>query len=178
MAWIFSLSAECGSNPEDAARFAQHFHQVSGWLSNGLECKFSAETFQDSEDNWWNIVFPIGVSQVGITTPEDAYQMTEIGIILDKNLRLAPSFRYALVGIEVDEFRTYSELIEADNQSAINFPGLVLAEKVWQLMGCPVGFQPFKSGYFWKPYEGEVYKPLIASSDLKNKFNELLSVPT
>ncbi|WP_373529005.1 hypothetical protein [Nostoc sp.] len=32
------------------------------------------------------------------------------------------------------------------------------------------------SGYVWKPYEGEVYKPLMASPDLKSKPNKLLAV--
>jgi hypothetical protein len=99
--------------------------------------------------------------------------MTEIGIFLDQSLRLAPPFRYALFGMEVDEFRTYSELIE---ESALVFPGLVLAEAVWQAIGSSSLFRPFSLGYVWKPYEGEVYRPLIASPELKNKLDELLSV--
>jgi hypothetical protein len=35
--------------------------------------------------------------------------MTELGILLYQRLLSAPPFRYALAGIEVDEFRTYSE---------------------------------------------------------------------
>jgi hypothetical protein len=37
--------------------------------------------------------------------------MTELGILLYQTLRFT-SFRYAVVGVEVDEFRTYSELME------------------------------------------------------------------
>ena len=99
--------------------------------------------------------------------------MTEIGIFMYQSLRFAPPFRYALVGMEVDEFRTYSELIE---ESALVFPGLVLAEAVWQATGSDSVFRLFSLGYVWKPYEGEVYRPLIASPDLKNKLDELLSV--
>jgi hypothetical protein len=54
--------------------------------------------------------------------------MTELGIFLYHTLRLAPSFRYALVGVEVDEFRTYSELTE--DLSKLSLPGLVLAKEL------------------------------------------------
>jgi hypothetical protein len=49
-----------------------------------------------------------------------------------------------------------------------------IAESIWQELGSSKMFRPFSDSYVWKPYEGEVYKPLIASLDLKNKLNELL----
>ncbi|MEQ8958190.1 MAG: hypothetical protein RLP02_09745, partial [Coleofasciculus sp. C2-GNP5-27] len=85
-----------------------------------------------------------------------------------------PGFRYALVGVEVDEFRTYTELLESSSNSA--FPGLVLAQTMGEAMGLSPDFRPFSPGYVWKPYEGEIYKPLMASSELKNKLNALLTV--
>jgi hypothetical protein len=54
--------------------------------------------------------------------------MTEVGILLYQQLRSAPTFRYALVGLEVDEFRTYHELCEEPN---CLFPGIVLNQSVW-----------------------------------------------
>lgn len=174
MAWIFSLSAECGATQEAADSFAKHFKE-SSWVSSGEEAwKCSTQVFQDGEGNWWCMVCPSGISEIGVISPEDAHQMTKVGLLLYRRLRSAPSFRYALVGVEVDEFRTYSELVTADGESDIVVAGLVLAEEVWQQMGCPVGFRSFKSGYFWKPYEGEVYSPLKASSELREKLNELL----
>ena len=100
--------------------------------------------------------------------------MTELGILLYQRLRSAPTFRYALVGVEVDEFRTYSELLE--DSSSLAFLGLVLVQTVWEAIGSSPGFRPFSPGYVWKPYEGEVYKPLMASLELKSKLNELLIV--
>jgi hypothetical protein len=98
--------------------------------------------------------------------------MTELGILLYQQLQSAPPFRYALVGVEVDEFRTHGELIlEAIVPS---FPGLVLAEIVWRSLGASTLFRPFSSGYVWQPYEGEVHKPVMVSPDLKNKLSELL----
>ncbi|NEP43354.1 MAG: hypothetical protein F6K35_30670 [Okeania sp. SIO2H7] len=116
MALIFSLSAECGFESEKAKNLANYFNQISWQLSNGINSECHAEIFQDSEDNCWTRVCPTGVTQVGITTPEDAYSLTEIAILLYQHLRSIPSFRYALVGVEVDEFRTYSELITGASQ--------------------------------------------------------------
>ena len=87
---------------------------------------------------------------------------------------MAPSFRYALVGVEVDKFRTYSELIE--DLSNLSLPGLVLAKELNQGRETLPVFRPFSPSYVWQPYEGEVYNPLMASPDLKNKLNELLAV--
>ncbi|MFB2971138.1 hypothetical protein ACE1CD_19380 [Aerosakkonema sp. BLCC-F183] len=174
MSWIFSLSAECGTQQTAAEQFSRYFDRVSWVLSNHNQSQCHTGIFQDIEDNWWCRVSPSAIGEVGIDTPETAYIMTEIGILLYQHLRFAPKFRYALVGLEVDEFRTYSELLaETSFQS---FPGLVLAETIWQEIGSLPSFRSFNSGYVWKPYQGEVYQPLMVSSDLKNKLNELLRV--
>lgn len=154
MAWMFSLSAECGSKLA-AEQFSSHFDRVSWVLSSGKLTQCCTGIFQDLEENWWCRVSPDHVSDVNIDTPDAAYQLTETGILLYQHLGSAPLFRYALVGVEVDEFRTYSELLE---ESILDFPGLVLAETIWQTVGTPPAFRSFSPGYVWKPYEGEVYK--------------------
>lgn len=172
MAWTFSLSAECGAEQIAAEQLAQYFDGLSWLLSNGRQSQCHTAVFQDIEGNWWCQACPSGISEVGIDQSDIAYQMTELGILLYHRLRSAPPFRYALIGVEVDEFRTYSELIS--EASVPRFPGLVLAETVWQSLGASTLFRPFSSGYVWQPYEGEVYKPLMVSPDLKNKLSELL----
>ena len=171
MAWIFSLSVECGSQKNAAEQLASHFADSAWVLSNGRESHCRVDLFQDIEDNWWCRVCPSQISEIGVNVPEAAYLMTELGILLYQRLRTAPTFRYGMVGIEVDEFRTYSELLE---ESTVAIPGLVLASSVRKELGQASGFQTFSSGYIWQPYEGEVYKPLAASRDLKEKLNELL----
>jgi hypothetical protein len=69
------------------------------------------------------------------------------------------------------EFRTYGELCEEPSLSSL--PGLVLAETLWQFLGASPLFRPFSAGYVWHPDEGEVYRSLAVSPDLKNKLNEL-----
>jgi hypothetical protein len=172
MAWTFSLSAECGAEQVAVEQFAQHFDGLSWVLSNGQQSQCHTAVFQDIEGNWWCQACPSRISEVGIDASDIAYQMTELGILLYQQLQSAPPFRYALVGVEVDEFRTYSELIS--EVTVPNFPGLVLAETIWRSLGASTLFCPFCSGYVWQPYEGEVYKPLMVSPDLKNKLSELL----
>jgi hypothetical protein len=175
MAWIFSLSAECGSDESNAHKFTQHYFEGISWLlSNGRQCQCRTDIFQDIEENWWCRVSPNNLSKVGIESPESAYLMTELGILLYQSLRVAPSFRYALVGVEVDEFRTYSELI-ADLPN-LSMPGLVLAEAIEQELEIFPAFRSFSPSYVWQPYAGEGYNPLMTSPNLKNKLNELLAV--
>jgi len=172
MAWIFSLSVECGSQRDAAAQLAAHFSDSAWVLSNGRESSCRVDLFQDIEDNWWCRICPSQISEIGVDAPEAAYLMTELGILLYQHLRIAPAFRYGLVGVEVDEFRTHSELLE---DATIAIPGLVLATSIGRELDLASGFQLFSSGYIWHPYEGEVYKPLVTSRDLKEKLNELLA---
>jgi hypothetical protein len=172
MAWAFSLSAECGVEQVMAEQFAQHFDGFSWMLSNASRVQCHAVIFQDLEENWWCRVCPDAISTVGIDAPNIAYQMTELGILLYQRLQSTPLFRYALAGVEVDEFRTYSELSAEPLGSS--FPGLVLAEAIWRSLGTSPLFRPFSPGYVWLPYEGEVYKPLTTAPELKDKLNELL----
>ncbi|MBD2312531.1 hypothetical protein H6G20_12745 [Desertifilum sp. FACHB-1129] len=174
MVWVFSLSAECGTQEGNAKQFAQHFQQTQGVLSNNLQYQVRADVFQDLEENWWCRVCPQSVTETGVATPEDAYLLTELGILLYQHLQSAPPFRYALVGVEVDEFRTYSELLlESSN---LEFPGLVLAIAIANQLGVISTFRPFSSGYVWQPYQGETYNPLLVSPELKSKLNLLLAV--
>lgn len=172
MAWIFGLSAECGVDESKARLFAQYFEGVTWILSNERQCQCRTDIFQDIDENWWCRVYPNNISEIGIESPESAYLMTELGILFYQHLRTASEFRYALVGIEVDEFRTYSELLQ--DSSDLSIPGLVVAEEVGQALRLSSAYRPFCHGYVWLPYEGEIYNPLMASPSLKNKLNELL----
>lgn len=172
MAWVFSLSAECGARQEAAEKFSKHFEDVSWTLSSGLRSQCRTTIFQDIDENWWCRVSPSGITEIGIEAPDSAYLMTELGILLYQHLQSAPAFRYALAGLEVDEFRTFNELL--DESSSPNFPGLVLSDATWQSIGSPSAFRSFSSGYVWQPYEGEVYKPLTVSPILKEQMKRLL----
>lgn len=170
--WVFSLSAECGVERSEAEQFATHFESVELSLSHGSQSRCRSTVFQDIDENWWCRITPDGTSEIGIETADSAYLMTEMGILLYQHLQSASTFRYALVGLEVDEFRTFDELL--NEPSNLDMPGLVLSDSTWQSLGSPSAFRAFSSGYVWQPYEGETYKPLTVSPLLKERMNRLL----
>jgi hypothetical protein len=149
MAWVFSLSAECGELKNAAEAVAAHFQGLTVKISDGSQFICEASTFF-SEDGWWVCVCPDGVSRSGIRNEQDTRQMPEIGFALYERLRTAPCYRYALVGVEVDEFRSFSELEE--DVSTFEFEGLVLAETVWERFGSLTDFVPFAPGYRWRQF--------------------------
>lgn len=170
MAWIFSLSAECGSDESSAKKFAQYFQQspielLWSFLDFNLyPCR--VDTFQDIENNWWCRVSPNHISEMGIDSPNNPYLMEQLVRSLYSSLEFAPPFRYALVGVEVDEFRTYSELIE--DLPNLSIPGLVLSTELTQGLETLSGFQEFSSGYIWQPYPDQMVSP-----ELKNQPDEI-----
>ena len=115
MGWFFGLCVECSSKSETEA-VSEHFETLTLSLSDGRT--FNSRTFvyqipEISLIDWWFNLIPIGISESGICTIEDACEMTELGILLYKHLQKSPYFRYALVGLEVDEFRYYHELVSS-----------------------------------------------------------------
>jgi hypothetical protein len=149
MAWIFSLSAECGAQEEAAEAVTEHFRGLTVTLADGSHFPCEVGTHFDGE-GWWAGVCPTGVSRSGIGNEQDRRQMTEIGFALYERLRTAPPYRYALVGVEVGEFRSFREL--DDDLVKLDFSGLVLADAVWHHVGSPSIYVPFTPGYRWRPF--------------------------
>lgn len=140
MAWIFSLSAECGPDPERAERLGNGFQ---GRFLLGLP--FHAGRFRDAEGNWW------GIAVLDLEHDDWRVPMATRGCLArlrEEDL----GFRYALAGVEVDEFRTMGELVP-DLAAGLKVPGLVLSEAVWEAAGRPVGYAPFRRGYVWAPWD-------------------------
>jgi hypothetical protein len=165
MAWDFTLSAECGQ-AEAAENFVRHFMGEVWVLTDGLRSEALIRTFRDSEQHWWGVVRPSEISRSGVTNETNARQMTELGFLLYERLRTAPSYRYALVGVEVDEFRCFSELDE--DVATLAFDGLVLHDDVWKKLGSAEVFVPFTFGNRWRPYRGERMKPrTIKTGDIR-----------
>jgi hypothetical protein len=157
MAMYFSLSAECGG--EVLARaVAAHFDGLPLVLPDGLSLRCESSPWQDVERNWWASAAPPGASATGSPGKDDpelrkAVRMSQIGHLLYERLRSAPPFRYALAGVEVTEFRYFSELDE--DLVTLDFPGLVVCDSIWERLGRAAVFQPFSPGYVWRPYRGE-----------------------
>jgi hypothetical protein len=179
MAWIFSLSAECGSNKHQAELFAKHFDGLSFGLITGKSSTCHSNVQKGHEGNWWAVVCPDNISRSGNSTLDDAIDFSELGFRLYKRLMSAPSFRFALVGCEVDEFRSYSELLDdvgtySDGHRELTyFDGLVLREDVWKELGMPLGFLPFSEEHRWKPYWGTSYSPLGDNKEYSKRLRDL-----
>ena len=162
MAWIYSLSAECGSAHTAAENFVNHFDHTELALSLGRRsvCKTSLQ--QEDEGIWWGVVVPVGLSRGYPNHNYDeriAQVSREICAFLYDHLKGVPSFRYALVGCEVDEFRTFTELVTEDSEMIKRLAGLVIQHDIWQRLSRPSWFEPFAPGYLWLPYEEENWSP-------------------
>lgn len=159
MAWIFSLSAECGGMREDAETFSAHFHDLILTLSGDITVQCSSSVGHcDREGNWWSLVHPEGVIAGGDTNFElcKTKRATEIGFLLYEHLKSAPPFRYAIVGWEVDGFYEASEFETDDLQ---NLDGLVFSQEFYKKFDCFSTFELFAPSYYWLPYLGEKWEP-------------------
>lgn len=97
-----------------------------------------------------------GISRSGITSKEDASILTEIGFAFYKLLENAPDFRYALIGVEVDGWRSFDELVEFPNDFD-GLKGFVINKAMYNQIHSTVKMKDFKNKYLWIPYEGETY---------------------
>lgn len=174
MAWIYSLSAECGPDRALADAVAAHFEGLSFELVTGKTSQCTITVHLDKESNWWADVFPDNLTRSGGSSLTDAIEISEVGFRLYKHLKAAPSFRFALFGCEVEEFRLFSELAEHvvtygdglkvfDRDPAFN--GLVLRYDVWADLGRPIAFFPFAENYCWHLYEGKEHSVVLDDED-------------
>jgi hypothetical protein len=150
VAWIFALWSQCCA-AEDASAFAAHFEHQRWTLSDGTAMACSASIMAGT--CCW--IAPTNVSRSGVSDQAVAAQLTEAGAHLYAHLRAAPAFRFAMVGVEVDDVRSEFEVEEMVRASHRAYQGLVVAADLWQRAGQPSLFQPFRPGYVWRPYLGE-----------------------
>jgi len=127
------LAIECKSE-QQADLIESYF---IGWVNQSsrlIKEKILIST--DIENNYWvDIYFEWNLSEPNLTYLYEA-------------LKSAPSvYRYALAGVEVSEFRYYSELVE--DLPTLNLPGLVISTKLNKGL---TGYKEFSPGYVWQPY--------------------------
>lgn len=132
MVWLYSLSVECNSK-ESAEQVSDSVKPVPF-----IECV----SYPDIENNWWTVI---------TIDPNLGYYELQLNIILYHCLQSIPYvYRYALVGLEVYEFRTYSELIEEKNINS--FKGLVVSNSLKDLLHINnKEWKVFNDGYLWLP---------------------------
>jgi hypothetical protein len=132
VAWLFELAVECGEDRDAAEEFAAFFDGKRKRLTDG-------------GGPWWVRVVPSGMGQSGIL-PQNERRSEELSAWLYALLRKAPDFRIALVGVEVEEFRTVDHLQGPDDL----VPGMVVSRAIWLDMHMP-RMAEFRDGYLWSP---------------------------
>ena len=129
MPWQFAFAAECGPERKNAEAVLENIVD-SDWCPG----PFYGHLEEDEEENWWaQVNFP--------DLKEEQYE--EVRELIYNNIKEL-NFRYALADIEVDIFRTYSQLKEDLDQ--MHFDHLLISYDVWQEFGIPPGFFSIGSG--------------------------------
>jgi hypothetical protein len=150
VAWLFELAVECGEDRDAAEEFAAFFDGKRKRLTDGFVSSIStspeASVWQEPGGGpWWVRVVPSGMGQSGIL-PQNERRSEECSAWLYALLRKAPDFRIALVGVEVEEFRTVDHLEGPDDL----VPGMVVSRAIWLDMHMP-RMAEFRDGYLWSP---------------------------
>jgi len=138
MTLIFSLSIECGALGTEGV--SQYFQGKGG--------RYKVNTFQDEESNPWVMILDAALYSNYYRGPKDFFEVLTSKYYQD--LKKISFFRYAIVGLEVDEFRTYNELIE--DLPTWEYPGLVISNQmVKEIKGVESKFERFNSSHMWIP---------------------------
>lgn len=147
MAWIFSMWVEAETEPENKA--IREYFDGRKISANRKEYEISAYGS--------GMITVDGISMRGINSQSDADEMTSIGFEFYKLLKDAPTYRYALTGVEVDGF-TYIEELTEDPEYYLAFKGFVIQKELYERVQGKKKMQPFSQEYLWTPYEGEIWK--------------------
>lgn len=156
MAIYFELAAEVGGNENAAGEFSRYFSNLTYTFPDGRSCHTPINPLikKDREGNWWSVITLSGanITGRGDTLVETDDDLTSLGLFLYDRLRTAPPFRFAYIGYEVEEFRTYSELIDNGEPDLPN-NGVVISSEIYEYLNKPPDFLPFAPGYFWIPWQ-------------------------
>jgi len=129
MAWLFSLSVECGDSATGAAALGQD-------LASRVEAQTHQRTFRDDTGSHWVSLF---FDDIDVEDDEavDALARRLQLLLADTSL----PFRFGLAGVEVDEARTWNELVDDINENSL-LEGVILSRSHWEQLGKPAQFIP------------------------------------
>jgi hypothetical protein len=156
MAWIFAMWVQC-KQPKDAAATYEHFQGRTFDLSDGTVTTLyvTCGALSDPTCCW---ITPSNVSRSGVNNERDAGQLSEIGRFLYQILETAPPFWFAIAGVEVDDVRSEEDVVSMLRDTHLAYRGIVTTIECWHAAGEPAGYELFRPGYLWRPYQGEIYK--------------------
>lgn len=99
----------------------------------------------------------ISVHETGHTGLGDSTEKTiatEVGHRFYELLKNAPPFRCAMVGVEAGEWFDEQSILDPNFDGYLPIHGLVIRDDIELQLN--EAFVPFKEGYSWTPYLGEV----------------------
>ncbi len=146
MAWKFSLSIEFGTDAAAAKKVAEQFADFAiPEAPDGV----TPRQFVDAEGHNWLSLVPVDVD------PGDEGQHARaLTLAMYGHMKNGPPYRYALAGVEVDEFRLWSELVTDGEAGTLMMRGLILDRGVHLEVGSPEGFETFDDLRVWRPLAG------------------------
>lgn len=133
MAWLFSLSVECGASEAHASELVRA-------LSGRVHAQHT-RIFQANDGSFWGVLRP----SVDIDDEEAVTRATES--VLKALSNYAGAYRFGLAGVEVDEARTWSEVVD-DVTEGSSLDCLVLSDESYSALGRPKEFSSF--GLAWR----------------------------
>jgi hypothetical protein len=173
MAINFELWAEC-KDEYGISLLARHFEKFEHCLPTGVTVKAFVEIVNDPINIFGIRVSPSGLSGFGIRKFQDVLDTTEIGLLLYHHLKSASDFRFAHVGWEAENLTSseLSEWVETMPSGEKRFEiDCVVNNELYEQLGNPQFCYPFRDGYWWTRYKGEIYRPLY--SDDQKALGEL-----
>ncbi|MHA1148989.1 MAG: tetratricopeptide repeat protein [Promethearchaeota archaeon] len=182
MAIYYFLSIECGPTENASLKLCEFFKNKSLILSDDTEVNLSFSNGMDEIGNWWIEVIPQGVNYGSLMDSNIRlvdYFTGEITQQLYNLLKIAPTFRYALAGYEVEFFLLFNQLEKSLQDDC--FEGMILSKELWEYFGKCDMYETFSKGYVWYPFSKKTqigqdlwYKEYT----MKNKFriNENITI--
>ncbi len=153
MAVYYFLSVECGPSEDLSLNVCNYFTDKILKLTDGTKVSLQCSYGKDKIGNYWVEVIPEGVNY-GSPSGSDYrlvdYFTGEITQQLYDLLKIAPHFRYALAGYEVEFFILFKELAKCLEDGC--YEGMILSEELWKKFGKSDMYVPFCKGFMWYPF--------------------------
>jgi hypothetical protein len=171
MAWIWFMSVNFADNPP-ARAFADHFVKTgfpvphAGHVEprvsvekneSGWECYVAPYVERDEHGGPWHLN-----GHGGAADESEIQDIDACANVLYERLRKFDTFRFALTGWEVGDWRSAGGLLDDLSPNGLydehqragirSFNGLVISQNLWAAANSPPGFEPFSPSHVWVPY--------------------------
>jgi hypothetical protein len=151
MGLFYNLFVETGASEKGNDRLTSYFLSIGNVTTEFGTHKM---TMRLAENNIGIIVSVKETGWTGLQRFGEREIANKVGIEFFKLLIDAPEFRYAMVGIEAGEWVDGQNIRDEDFNGYLPDHGLVLKNELASIIKKQL--VPFKEGYCWIPYEGEI----------------------